>query len=140
MTKYISAKNCVKNCENKVVKKNCLKNGDKKINFYIKNFRVQEHVLELLPMISEVNAVSEELNKYRHFELVLLGAATQEDNQTKVMIQAKDVSSGNLSLWERGKFMNRRYIIQEMYQQFLDDDDSWKDIKKEKVKPFLRKY
>ena len=35
--------------------------------------RVQEHVLELLPMISEVNAVSEELNKYRLFELVLLG-------------------------------------------------------------------
>ena len=46
--------------------------------------RVQEQVLEMLPMISEVNAVSEELNKYRHFELILLGAATQDDNETKV--------------------------------------------------------
>jgi len=94
--------------------------------------RVQEHVLELLPMISEVNAVSEELNKYRHFELVLLGAATQDDNQTKVMVQMKDVATGNLWLWERGKFMNRRYIIQEMYQQFLDDDESWKTCPKDK--------
>ncbi|CBY07661.1 unnamed protein product [Oikopleura dioica] len=94
--------------------------------------RVQEHVLELLPMISEVNAVSEELNKYRHFELVLLGAATQDDNQTKVMVQMKDVGTGNLWLWERGKFMNRRYIIQEMYQQFLDDDESWKTCPKDK--------
>ena len=64
---------------------------------------------------------------------VLLGAATQDDNQTKVMVQVKDLASGNLWLWERGKFMNRRYIMQEMYQQFIDDDQSWKDIKKEDV-------
>ena len=41
--------------------------------------RAQEQVLELLPMISEVNAVSEELNKYRHFELVLISAGYQEE-------------------------------------------------------------
>jgi kinesin family protein 1 len=50
------------------------------------------------------------------------------------MVQVKDITSGNLWLWERGKFMNRRYMIQEMYQQFLDDDDSWKTCPKEKVK------
>ena len=49
------------------------------------------------------------------------------------MVQVKDLASGNLWLWERGKFMNRRYIMQEMYQQFIDDDQSWKDIKKEDV-------
>ena len=31
----------------------------------------------------------------------------------------KDLNTGNLWLWERGKFMNRRYMMQEMYQQFL---------------------
>merc|ERR1712235_5874 len=93
--------------------------------------RVQEQVLEMLPMISEVNAVSEELNKYRHFELILLGAATQDDNETKVVIQMKDLNTGNLWLWERGKFMNRRYMMQEMYQQFLDEDDAWKKVAKD---------
>jgi len=41
--------------------------------------RTQEQVLELLPMISEINAVSEELNKYRSFELVLMSGGFQED-------------------------------------------------------------
>jgi len=38
----------------------------------------QEHVLEILPIVSEVNAISEELNKHRSFEVVLLSAAAQE--------------------------------------------------------------
>lgn len=39
---------------------------------------VQEQVLEILPMVSEVNAVSEELNKQKSFEVVLISAAAQE--------------------------------------------------------------
>ncbi|GFS07875.1 kinesin-like protein [Elysia marginata] len=38
----------------------------------------QEQILEVLPMVSEVNAVSEELNKYKSFEVVLISAAAQE--------------------------------------------------------------
>jgi hypothetical protein len=38
----------------------------------------QEQVLEILPMVTEVNAVSEELNKHRTFEVVLISAAAQE--------------------------------------------------------------
>ena len=38
----------------------------------------QEQVLEILPMVSEVNAVSEELNKHKNFEVVLISAAAQE--------------------------------------------------------------
>ena len=45
----------------------------------------------------------------------------------------KDLNTGNLWLWERGKFMNRRYMMQEMYQQFLDEDDSWKKVAKDQV-------
>lgn len=32
----------------------------------------QEKVLEILPMVSEVNAVSDELNKHKSFEVVLM--------------------------------------------------------------------
>ena len=48
----------------------------------------------------------------RHFELVLLGAATQDDNETKVVIQMKDLNTGNQWLWGRDKFVNRRYMMQ----------------------------
>ena len=34
--------------------------------------------MEILPLVSEVNAISEELNKHRTFEVVLISAAAQE--------------------------------------------------------------
>ena len=33
---------------------------------------LQEKILSLLPLLTEVNAISEELNKYRTFEIVLM--------------------------------------------------------------------
>ena len=42
--------------------------------------RAQDQILELLPMINEVNAVSEELNKHKAFEIVLISGAAQEGN------------------------------------------------------------
>ncbi|KAL4235255.1 hypothetical protein ACF0H5_006893 [Mactra antiquata] len=88
----------------------------------------QEQVLEILPMVSEVNAVSEELNKQKSFEVVLISAAAQETtfgtlNNTSVMVKMKNLLNGNTWLWERGKFMNRRYLIQDLYQKFLDGED-----------------
>ncbi|XP_060596414.1 kinesin-like protein KIF28 [Ruditapes philippinarum] len=96
----------------------------------------QEQVLEILPMVSEVNAVSEELNKQKSFEVVLISAAAQEStygtqNSTsvnnvltaRVMVKMKNLLNGNTWLWERGKFMNRRYLIQDLYQKFLDGED-----------------
>ncbi|CAK8695890.1 unnamed protein product [Clavelina lepadiformis] len=95
--------------------------------------KAQEQVLELLPMISEINAVSEELNKYRHFELVLISGGYQEekDKGTKVMVKVKNLLNGNLWMWERGKFMNRRYMIQELYQKYIDGDEGYKNIKQD---------
>ncbi|XP_071172316.1 kinesin-like protein KIF28 isoform X21 [Mytilus edulis] len=97
----------------------------------------QEQVLEILPMVSEVNAVSEELDKHKSFEVVLIATAATDgsdlsNNQgTKVMVKMKNLLNGNTWLWERGKFMNRRYLIQELYQRFLDGEDVSKVPKEE---------
>lgn len=90
---------------------------------------VQEQVLEILPMVSEVNAVSEELNKQKSFEVVLISAAAQEggditqSHASKVTVKMKNLLNGNTWLWERGKFITRRYLIQELYQKFLDGEN-----------------
>ncbi|XP_052713269.1 kinesin-like protein KIF28 isoform X5 [Crassostrea angulata] len=99
---------------------------------------VQEQVLEILPMVSEVNAVSEELNKQKSFEVVLISAAAQEGGDitqshaskskglvhiTRVTVKMKNLLNGNTWLWERGKFITRRYLIQELYQKFLDGEN-----------------
>ncbi|XP_052232106.1 kinesin-like protein KIF28 isoform X2 [Dreissena polymorpha] len=96
----------------------------------------QEQVLEILPMVSEVNAISEELNKHKSFEVVLISAAAQEaaygtTTSTSVTVKMKNLLNENTWLWERGKFMNRRYLIQDLYQKFLDGDDISKIPKEE---------
>ena len=37
----------------------------------------------------------------------------------------KDLSSKNEFLWDRSKFMNRRYLMQEMYQNYVEGDKAW---------------
>ena len=47
---------------------------------------IQDQVLEILPMVSESNAISEELNKYQTFDVVLLtvsGQGTASGNGAK---------------------------------------------------------
>ncbi|XP_033626333.1 kinesin-like protein KIF28P isoform X2 [Asterias rubens] len=95
--------------------------------------RAQDQILELLPMVNEVNAVSEELDKHKGFEIVLLSEEAQEGNnrETKVMVKMKDLLNRNSWLWERGKFINRRYVIQDLYQRYIDGDEGIMNIPKE---------
>jgi len=41
-------------------------------NLTIEQEQIQEKILSLIPLLSEVNAISEELNKYRTFEIILM--------------------------------------------------------------------
>ncbi|CAH1778943.1 unnamed protein product [Owenia fusiformis] len=98
----------------------------------------QELILEVLPMVTEVNAMSEELNKHRTFEVVLLSAAAQDGTgssggakTTKVMVKMKNLLNGNTWLWDRAKFVNRRFMMQDLYQSWLDGDESVLNIPKE---------
>lgn len=43
----------------------------------------QEQVLDILPLVTEVNAVSEELNKYQIFDVVLMTVAGHDGTTTK---------------------------------------------------------
>lgn len=44
---------------------------------------IQEKILNLLPLLSEVNAISEELNKYRVFEIILMPISSWDGISTK---------------------------------------------------------
>eukprot|EP00118_Oscarella_pearsei_P011068 m.71435 g.71435 ORF g.71435 m.71435 type:complete len:1006 (+) comp35741_c0_seq3:25-3042(+) len=94
----------------------------------------QEQIVELLPLVSEVNAISEEMNKHKSFEVIMLSAVAQESTllkTPKVMIKMRSLLNGNVWLWERGKFTNRRYVMQDLYHRFLDNPDDIASIKKE---------
>ncbi len=46
--------------------------------FLIDQHAVQEEIVKLLPLISEANVISEELNKYVTFELVIIPSIVYE--------------------------------------------------------------
>ena len=43
----------------------------------------------------------------------------------------KDLTNDNEWLWNKNKFINRKFIMQEMYQNFVDGDTDW-DVEKVK--------
>jgi len=94
---------------------------------------LQEDLLKLLPMINEANAMSEELDKKVSFEPVLVSpqARGEKDGRTIVHVKMKDLTNGNEWVWDKNKFINRKYIMQEMYQNFTDGDPDWQ-VPKEK--------
>lgn len=96
--------------------------------------RAQEQVLEVLPMVSEVNAISEELNKHKNFEVILISGVAQGESgssETKVMVRMKNLLNNNVWLWDRGKFLNRRFLMQDLYQRSMDGEDLSKIPKEE---------
>ena len=57
----------------------------------------QQEVLDILPLVTEVNAISEELNKYRTFDVVLMTVAGHDgttDKGTK-LVRPIMVTSGS---------------------------------------------
>lgn len=50
---------------------------------------IQEEIIELLPSVTEVNAISEELNKHRLFEVVLVPSIAFEDTGLKTNLSQK---------------------------------------------------
>ncbi|PAA68256.1 hypothetical protein BOX15_Mlig015918g1 [Macrostomum lignano] len=85
----------------------------------------QEQILELIPMVTEVNAISEELNKHRSFEVILLPCTNPDGSKgSKCMVSMRNLMNDVVWMWERGKFMNRRYLMQDLYQRYLSGDQS----------------
>ena len=44
---------------------------------------IQDEIIELLPIVSDVNAISDELNKHRLFEIIIVPAIAFEEPHTK---------------------------------------------------------
>ncbi|CAM4741050.1 unnamed protein product [Rotaria magnacalcarata] len=95
-------------------------------NLTVDQEEIQEKILNLLPLLSEVNAISEELNKYRTFEIVLMPMSSWEGTAvkgSKVLIKMRNLLNQNVWYWDDERFINRSYIIKEHYQKFLDGDE-----------------
>ncbi|KAK3102002.1 hypothetical protein FSP39_008034, partial [Pinctada imbricata] len=54
----------------------------------------------------------------------------EQDNQ--VMVKMRQLETGNEWMWDRNKFINRKFLMQEMYQNYVEGADDW-DVPKVRV-------
>uniref|UniRef100_A0A5K3ENU8 Kinesin motor domain-containing protein n=1 Tax=Mesocestoides corti TaxID=53468 RepID=A0A5K3ENU8_MESCO len=100
---------------------------------------LQQQLIELIPMLQEVNCIAKEMDKRRIFDIVLLPPLLQrtiygQRKTTKIVVRMKCLETGNIWMWERGKFLNRRFLIQEMYHGFDSEGDQ--AVRKQEDDPF----
>ncbi|CAL1536203.1 unnamed protein product [Lymnaea stagnalis] len=100
---------------------------------------LQEDVLDLMPAIDNANSISEDLDKKMKFELMVVSPEARGEltGRTQVMIRVINLETKHEWVWSREKFLNRKFVMQEMYQNYLDGDE-W-DLPKEKD-PFDEDY
>ncbi|KAI0212276.1 Kinesin-like protein KIF28P [Lamellibrachia satsuma] len=87
-------------------------------------------LLEVVPMINEANAISEELEKNCKFEVALIPPRL-EGRKTEMCVKMCNLGNDTEFIWDRSKFINRKFLIQKMYQSYMDGDEYW-DLPKDK--------
>ncbi|XP_078571290.1 kinesin-like protein KIF28 isoform X3 [Branchiostoma floridae x Branchiostoma japonicum] len=94
---------------------------------------LQEDLIAMMPMVNEANAMSEELDKKCRFEIALVSPQARglKEGRTEVSVKMKNLENGNDFMWDRNKFINRKYLMQEMYQNYVEGDANW-DVEKDK--------
>lgn len=53
-------------------------------------------------------------------------------------MKIRNLESGNEWLWDRNKFINRKFLMQEMYQNYVEGADDW-DVPRVSHNPNPRK-
>lgn len=83
-------------------------------NATIEQEDLEQKILNIFPLISEINSISEELNKYRVFEIILMPIASWDGlpaQGSKLLIRMKNIVNRNFWYWDDLKFLNRIYIV-----------------------------
>jgi len=86
----------------------------------------RDKVVELLPMVSEVNAIFKQLKIARTVEIAVLSGpiAGLNKGESRVNVKVKNLMSGNNWMIPRDDFVTRRYKMQELLQQANDKEDA----------------
>jgi hypothetical protein len=95
--------------------------------------QVRQDLVALLPMIAEANAISQELEKNVHFDLIVKNGASHNltDKTKTVMIKVTDKNTNYTWMWPKSKFINRKYLMQELYEIWVDGDTIERDESKD---------
>ncbi|XP_070357528.1 kinesin-like protein KIF28P [Equus asinus] len=89
---------------------------------------VFQDYIKLMPLVAEANQMSEELGKGHKMELKVKNLALSDsrgyDLQKEVMVKVTNQRTHEVWIWSKAKFINRKFLMEELYQRFLDGEDS----------------
>uniref|UniRef100_A0A8D2FNL0 Kinesin-like protein n=1 Tax=Theropithecus gelada TaxID=9565 RepID=A0A8D2FNL0_THEGE len=84
--------------------------------------------IKLMPLVAEANQMSEELKKGLNMELKVKNLASSDskgyDLQKEVLVKVTHHGTHKVWIWSKAKFINRKFLMEELYQRFLDGDNS----------------
>ncbi|KAL8616438.1 hypothetical protein ACOMHN_041041 [Nucella lapillus] len=100
---------------------------------------LQEDIMELMPAVEQANSISEDLDKKMRFELMVVSPEARGElkGRTEVMMRVTHLETKHEWIWSRQKFLNRKFVMQEMYDNFQEGEE-W-DLPSEKD-PFVDDY
>ncbi|KAH9487863.1 Kinesin-like protein kif28p [Bulinus truncatus] len=106
---------------------------DSKANKSKEELLLNEDLIQVLPMVFEANAMSEEMDKRVKFEICLVSPKARglKEGISEVMVQMKNLENCNSWLLPRSNFINRKYMMQEMFQNYTEGEPDW-NVPKEK--------
>ncbi|XP_021246112.1 kinesin-like protein KIF28P [Numida meleagris] len=83
--------------------------------------------IKLMPLVEEVNQMSQELRKDLKFELKVKNLALSDfrghDLQKEVTVKVTHETTRQVWVWSKAKFINRKFLMEELYQRFLEGED-----------------
>merc|ERR1711881_666475 len=93
----------------------------------IEDLQLMDDLVEIIPMVNEVNAISLELDKKTYFEVILISPQARGEpagKRTLVFVKLINLVDQTEFYWIKGTFVSRKFNMQEMYQnfQFSPDD------------------
>ena len=101
---------------------------------------LQDDLIEVMPAVEEANSISEELDKRVKFEIILISpqmlhalnhkhegfeGRDKASEQAEVCVKMKNLENGTEFIWPKEKFLNRLYLMKEMYNNYEEEDDDW---------------
>lgn len=88
---------------------------------------LQEDLVQMVPMVNESNAMAEELKKPVRFEILLVSPQARglKEGRTEVKVKMKSTVDDAEWIWDRNKFVNRTYLMKEMFQNYYDGEEDW---------------
>ena len=57
-----------------------------------------------------------------YYDVIVMPASVFDWSLFQVMVKLKDLTTGNEFMWDRNQFINRKYLMQEMYQNFMEGE------------------